>query len=81
MIVNYDHKTFIVQATEVTTKLLLQQLDFYKLLLKNVYEIGPRFLDVAKSERTMRKSHFYRARHLVKISLNFFSFVTVDEAK
>jgi hypothetical protein len=78
MIKNYGQKTFIVQATEDITK---PQLDFHKLLLKNVYEIGPRFLDVAKSERTMRKSHFYRARHLVKISLDFFSFITVDGAK
>ena len=29
-------------------------------------EFDSRFVDVAKSERSMRKSHFYRARHLVE---------------
>jgi len=29
-------------------------------------EFDARFVDIAKSERSMRKSHFYRARHLVE---------------
>ena len=35
-------------------------------IVAKLNEFDSRFIDVAKSERSMRKSHFYRARHLVE---------------
>jgi hypothetical protein len=35
-------------------------------ILQKLAEFDARFLDLAKNERTLRKSHFYRARHLVR---------------
>ena len=35
-------------------------------ILVKLSEFDSRFLDLAKNERTMRKSHFYRARHLME---------------
>ena len=40
--------------------------DLRENILQKLAEFDARFLDLAKNERTLRKSHFYRARHLVR---------------
>ena len=40
--------------------------DLRENILVKLSEFDSRFLDLAKNERTMRKSHFYRARHLME---------------